>query len=81
MSKWILYIIKCNDGSLYTGITTDLAKRIKHHNEGKAAKYTRVRVPIRLVHKEILKNESSARKREAAIKKLSRTDKLRLIEK
>ena len=79
MSNWTLYILECNDGSLYTGITTDLNKRIKHHNEGRATKYTRGRKPVKLVYSKFFNNESSARKKEIAIKKLSRKDKLKLI--
>ena len=72
-------MVRCRDGSLYTGITTDLAKRIKRHNEGRASKYTRAKKPVKLVHKEVCITESAARKREAAIKKLSRQRKLELI--
>jgi putative endonuclease len=79
MAKWILYIVKCRDGSLYTGITTDLAKRLKRHNEGKASKYTRSKKPVKLVYEENFADETSARRREIAIKKLSRQDKLKLI--
>ena len=79
MAKWILYIVKCRDSSLYTGITTDLAKRLKCHNEGKASKYTRSKRPVKLVHKENFSEETPARRREIAIKKLSRQDKLKLI--
>ena len=79
MSEWILYIIECRDGSLYTGITVDLEKRLKRHNEGRASKYTRARKPVVLRYKEVLNNESLARKREAEIKKLSRHSKLRMI--
>ena len=79
MASWTLYILKCRDGSLYTGITTDLEKRLRCHNDGRASKYTRVKRPVKLVHSEELGDESTARKREAAIKKLSRQDKLELI--
>ena len=79
MNGWVLYILRCRDGSLYTGITTDLAKRLKRHNEGKASKYTRSKIPVKLVHKENFSDETSARRREIAIKKLSRQDKLKLI--
>jgi putative endonuclease len=80
MSKeWILYILRCKDGSLYTGITTDLKKRLKRHNEGKASRYTRVKNPVKLVYKEENHTESQARKREIEIKKLSRQNKLKLI--
>ncbi|MDP3804718.1 MAG: GIY-YIG nuclease family protein, partial [Candidatus Omnitrophota bacterium] len=64
----------------YTGITTDLRKRLKCHNEGLATKYTRPRRPVKLVYSEVLGTESLARKREAAIKKLSRQSKLELIQ-
>ncbi|MFA6143114.1 MAG: GIY-YIG nuclease family protein [Candidatus Omnitrophota bacterium] len=79
MSNWILYILKCSDGSLYTGITTDLEKRLKCHNEGKASKYTRSRLPVKLAYKSSLQDESSARKEEARIKGLSRKEKLDII--
>ena len=79
MSKWILYILRCRDKSLYTGITTNLENRIKCHNEGKASKYTRSRRPVRLVYKMAAGSESSARKEEARIKGLSRKEKLLLI--
>ena len=81
MSEWTLYIIECRDGSLYTGITTDLKKRLKRHNEGKATKYTRARKPVKLVYSEEMSSESLARKREAEIKNMSRTNKLKLINK
>ena len=80
MTSWVLYIVECNDGSLYTGITTDLDKRLKRHNEGRATKYTRDRKPVRLVYKEIFNTESLARRREIEVKKLSRQNKLKLIQ-
>ena len=80
MRQWTLYIVKCKDSSLYTGITTDLEKRIKRHNKGKATKYTRARKPVKLVYRETLDSESLARKREIAVKKLSRVNKLKLIQ-
>ncbi|MFA5388526.1 MAG: GIY-YIG nuclease family protein [Candidatus Omnitrophota bacterium] len=79
MTQWILYILKCADGSLYTGITTDLKQRLKRHNQGRACKYTRSRKPVKVVYSEVFNNESSVRKREIEIKKLSRINKLRLI--
>ncbi|MFA6320279.1 MAG: GIY-YIG nuclease family protein [Candidatus Omnitrophota bacterium] len=79
MSKWTVYILKCNDASLYTGITTDLEKRVKKHNEGRAAKYTRAKRPVSVVYTEGAVNSSSAKKREAEIKKLSRQAKVELI--
>ena len=80
MSKWILYILECHDNTLYTGITTDLAKRIKRHNEGRASKYTRSKWPVKLVYQEEFDSESSARKREIEVKKLSRKNKMDLIQ-
>ncbi len=73
------YILECADGSLYTGWTNDLDKRIKAHNEGTASKCTRAKRPVRLVYYEEFETKSEAMKREAAIKKLSRIQKLRLI--
>jgi len=80
MASWFLYIVQCRGGTLYTGITTDLNRRLKEHNNGTASKYTRVKRPVKMVHFEVFKGESAARKREAAIKKLSRQEKLKLIE-
>ncbi len=79
MSKWTLYILKCNGGSLYTGITTDIEKRLQRHNEGKGAKYTRSKLPVRLVYSKKFRNGSSARKEEARIKRLTRIEKLALV--
>jgi predicted GIY-YIG superfamily endonuclease len=79
MPKWSIYIVRCADGSLYTGITTDLAARIKIHNSGKGAKYTRSRRPVKLMYVEKMKSESAARKREAQIKKFSHAKKFSLI--
>ena len=81
MSAWTLYILECADGSLYTGITTDLERRFRRHNEGRATKYTRTRRPLKIVHTEFCDNESSARRREAEVKKLKRAEKLELITK
>ena len=74
-----MYILRCYDGSLYTGWTTDLKQRVKAHNEGKGAKYTRSRRPVELVYHEEFETKSEALKREAAIKRLSREEKLTLI--
>lgn len=79
MSNWVVYILKCADDTLYTGITTNVDARIKVHNSGKGAKYTRVRLPVKLAYQEPADDRSTASKREAAIKKFSRADKLRLI--
>lgn len=75
-----VYILRCKDGSLYTGWTDDLEHRLKMHQSGKGAKYTRGRGPLELVYSEVLADKSTALKREYAIKKLSRTDKLKLCE-
>ena len=79
MSTWTVYILKCKDDSLYTGITTDLEARIEAHNRGDGAKYTRGRGPVRLVWSQDDLSESQARKREYEIKQLSRAQKLELI--
>jgi predicted GIY-YIG superfamily endonuclease len=76
---WQVYILKCKDGSLYTGIAINLTERIATHNQGTGAKYTRGRLPVELVYSETAADRSTASKREAAIKKLSRTAKLVLI--
>ncbi|MDG1437737.1 MAG: GIY-YIG nuclease family protein [Emcibacteraceae bacterium] len=79
MSNWTLYILKCADDTLYTGITNDLEKRIKDHESGNGAKYTRGRGPLTLVYNEIHNNRSEASKREYEVKKLSRIEKEALI--
>ena len=71
--------MECNDQSLYTGITNDLKKRIIAHNSGKGAKYTKARLPVKLVYKESCKTKSDSLKREFEIKKLKRIEKLNLI--
>jgi len=77
-----LYILKCADKTLYTGITVDLARRIKEHNDSKlGAKYTRNRRPVKLVYSKKFRNRSSASKAENRIKNLSREEKLVLIKK
>lgn len=76
---WLTYIVECSDGSLYTGITTDMAKRIVEHNKGTASKYTRSKLPVSVMWYEPQPDESSARKREAEIKKLPKNKKLELI--
>ena len=75
------YIVECRDKTLYTGWTTDLEKRIRMHNEGKGAKYTKSRAPVRLVYYEQYETKQEALKREYAIKQLSRKEKLALIHK
>ncbi len=78
---WYIYIVRCADNSLYTGITTNLELRVRMHNLGKAAKYTAARLPVQLVWHEATSNRSTATKRELEIKKLSREEKIRLINK
>ena len=73
------YIIRCSDGSLYTGWTNDLDQRIEAHNHGTGAKYTKSRRPVELVYFEELPTKSDALRREAAIKKMTRAEKLTLI--
>ena len=74
-----VYILRCSDGTFYTGWTTDLRVRLNTHNKGSGARYTRGRRPVSLVYYEELPNRSEALKREAAIKKLPRNKKLELI--
>jgi predicted GIY-YIG superfamily endonuclease len=78
-SRWLVYILRCRDGSLYTGITNDLPKRLQTHAAGKASKYTRSRLPVTLAYTEPQKSKSAALKREAAIKRLARSEKLKLV--
>ncbi len=77
--NWTVYILKCKDDSLYTGISNDFEKRLSEHKNGTGAKYTRGRGPFQVVYKEQLPDRSQASKREFAIKKLSRVDKEELI--
>jgi predicted GIY-YIG superfamily endonuclease len=69
---WFVYILRCSDGSLYTGINKDVKRRCQQHNEGSASQYTRSRRPIKLVWQEAQRSRSSALKREAAIKAMTR---------
>lgn len=73
------YIVECADGTFYTGWTTDLARRVKMHNAGRGAKYTKLRRPVKLVYSEPVENRSTALKRELAIKRLPRIKKKNLI--
>jgi predicted GIY-YIG superfamily endonuclease len=77
--SWSVYILRCGDDTLYCGITPDLEKRLEQHRSGKGAKYTRGRGPLELVYSEALPSRSEALKREAAIKRLRREEKLQLI--
>ena len=74
-----VYVLRCGDGTLYTGWTNDPARRLKAHNAGRGAKYTRSRLPVELVRLEEYNSKEEAMKREAALKKLSRKEKLELI--
>ena len=76
---WTVYILQCRDGTLYTGITDNLPRRLAAHNAGKGAKYTRSRLPVELVYQEAVPDRSAALRREAAIKRLDRRRKLALI--
>lgn len=76
---WFVYMLCCRDGSLYTGYTNDLAGRLAAHQSGKGAKYTRSRLPVVLAYWEELPDRSAAMRREAAVKRLSRAQKLALL--
>lgn len=78
---YYVYILECSDSSLYTGITNNLEKRLKKHNSGKGAKYTRSRLPVKLLAFEPAIDRSAALKREIEIKKLTREEKLEIINK
>jgi len=77
--SWYVYIIKCKDTKLYTGVTKNLKRRIREHNGGYGCKFTRCRAPVKLVYKEKAPDISQALKRESAIKRLGRPQKLKLI--
>lgn len=77
---WFVYILRCGDGSLYTGCTNDLPRRLEAHRSGRGAKYTRSRPPVTLAYREAAADRSAALRREAAIKRLTRRQKLALIE-
>lgn len=79
--QWLVYILECGDGTLYTGITDNLPHRLEMHRAGKGAKYTRGRLPLTLVYQENADSYSEALKREYRIKQLPRAEKLKLIEK
>ena len=80
MSDWFVYMLRCSDNSLYTGITTDVERRVKEHNEAKAgAKYTRAKRPVELVYEEQAETRSVALKREAQLKKLKKDEKENLL--
>jgi putative endonuclease len=72
---WIVYLARCRDGTLYTGITTDPERRLAEHNAGSGSAYTRTRLPVSLVYREEVRDRSSALRRELVIKRLTRAEK------
>lgn len=76
---WYVYMLRCGDGSLYTGCTDNVKRRLAAHRSGKGAKYTRSRLPLELVYQESVEDRSAALRREAAIKALPRAKKLALL--
>lgn len=80
-SLWFVYLLRCADGSLYTGITNDLSRRFSQHSAGTASRYTRSRLPVKLVYQERQESRSLALRRELAIKRLKRTEKESLLRK
>ena len=76
---WWVYVVRCADGTLYTGVTTAVTRRLRQHNAGTASKYTRSRRPVRLAYREAAPGRGPALRREAAIKKLARKAKEALI--
>lgn len=79
MKQWCVYILRCGDGTLYTGSTDDFPRRLAAHSSGRGAKYTRGRGPLVPVYREDCADRSAALRREAAVKRLTRAQKLRLI--
>ena len=77
---WYVYMLRCGDGSLYTGYTDDVERRLAVHQSGKGGRYTRSHLPVELAYREQLPDKSAALRREAALKRLSRQEKLALIE-
>ena len=80
MKRWFVYILRCSEGTLYTGSTDDVDRRAQVHNSGKGAKYTRSRTPVTVLYSEECETYSAALKREYAIKKMTRQEKLTMIE-
>jgi putative endonuclease len=79
MAAWFVYVVRCGDGTLYTGISRDVKARVDKHNRGEGARYTRGRAPVTLVHSERKSSQGAALRREAAIKTLPRSGKLALF--
>lgn len=77
--KYFTYILRCNDGTLYTGWTTDVKRRLNEHNKGTGSKYTRARLPVKLVYYELHNSKQDAQKREYAIKQYNKKKKEKLI--
>ncbi len=82
--KWFVYIVRCSDGTLYTGVTTDINRRLREHNgivgtAKKGAKYTKIRRPVDLVYQELAVSRSAAQRRESIIKKLPRSEKEKML--
>ena len=80
-TRWVVYILQCGDGTLYTGITNNLQARIEKHRQGKGAKYTRGRGPYKVLFREPCPSRAAAQKREAAIKVLTKARKMAIIAK
>jgi putative endonuclease len=80
MAAWFVYVVRCRDGTLYTGVSRDVEARVAKHNQGKGARYTRGRGPVALIHKERKTSQGAALQREAKIKALPRRRKLALVE-
>ena len=77
---WVVYVLRCRTGQLYTGCTTDLERRLREHNSGVGSKFTRSRLPVAVVYEERLGSRSEALRRERAIKGMDRREKLRLVD-
>jgi putative endonuclease len=76
---WAVYVLRCGDGTLYTGATCDLTRRLGQHRAGRGARYTRARLPVALLWSERARDRGAALRREAAVKRLTRAEKLRLV--
>ena len=80
VARWVVYLLRCGDDTLYCGMTNDIERRLAAHRAGRGARYTRGRSPLELLHTERARDRGDALRREAAWKRLTRTEKLRLIE-
>src|SRR5574338_1244368 len=79
VSSWCVYVLRCGDGTLYTGVTNDPERRLRQHSDGTGARYTRSRLPVTIVYQETAADRGTALRREVALKRLSRMEKLALI--